>query len=540
MKCTKCGTENTAGYKFCIKCGNPLQQAAAPQPGPGEAQKIICSKCGSEVKAGTKFCSKCGTPVPPAGTPTGGAPVSAGGTPVPPAGAPTGGAPVPPTGAPAGRPVPPVPPTGAPAGRPVPPVPPAGGAPAGRPVPPPPAGGAPAGKPMESQEEKSGKGLKIALIIAVIALVIVVAVTIVFAWKNDYLVGLFPDKTTEETEEKEDDEEAEESEEAEEGEESEEAEAEADPALAEGDALVAEGKLLEAVDKYAEVAENSADYATARTKMAEALATYVTNSKNDAQTQADGELYAEALAALDDALAKVNEKLAAYPDLTVDTTDLPYKASEIEAAYTEFVNSRVYRYLGNGQLTESEDILIEAATLMDGRAETEFNIPVKVDFVKKYHTAYAQVVSAKVGNWLQNAGTDYEKAADDVLNYFDEVDNNCWIVEYYEHLSAEAGKSYAVPRVNGDYVIADSDTRELTSADLDALSSEEVRIARYEIYARHGKDFTDPSVNSYFQGKSWYNFTTSYAEFDEYSLSDIELYNRDFIIQYEISMGYIE
>ena len=78
------------------------------------------------------------------------------------------------------------------------------------------------------------------------------------------------------------------------------------------------------------------------------------------------------------------------------------------------------------------------------------------------------------------------------------------------------------------------------NADIKNLSRAELRMARYEIYARHGRDFSDPAVNAYFQSKSWYNYSVSFAEFYEYDLSDVELYNRDFILNYELEAGYLD
>ena len=46
MNCPKCGTENSAGRKFCGECGAGLERA--------------CPACGSAVEAGTKFCGECG------------------------------------------------------------------------------------------------------------------------------------------------------------------------------------------------------------------------------------------------------------------------------------------------------------------------------------------------------------------------------------------------------------------------------------------------------------------------------------------------
>ena len=47
MRCTKCGTENPGGKRFCGDCGSLLGHR--------------CSKCGAENLAGKRFCGDCGT-----------------------------------------------------------------------------------------------------------------------------------------------------------------------------------------------------------------------------------------------------------------------------------------------------------------------------------------------------------------------------------------------------------------------------------------------------------------------------------------------
>ena len=49
MRCSKCGSENPAGRKFCEDCGAPF---ATP-----------CTTCGAETTAGKRFCGECGAPL---------------------------------------------------------------------------------------------------------------------------------------------------------------------------------------------------------------------------------------------------------------------------------------------------------------------------------------------------------------------------------------------------------------------------------------------------------------------------------------------
>lgn len=92
---------------------------------------------------------------------------------------------------------------------------------------------------------------------------------------------------------------------------------------------------------------------------------------------------------------------------------------------------------------------------------------------------------------------------------------------------------------DGDYVIPDSSSRLLGSSDLSGLSEWELRIARNEIYARHGRMFNDSALDSYFRGKSWYVPSIAAENFDDNTyLSKTELKNAKLISDYEASMGY--
>jgi len=46
--------------------------------------------------------------------------------------------------------------------------------------------------------------------------------------------------------------------------------------------------------------------------------------------------------------------------------------------------------------------------------------------------------------------------------------------------------------------------RLITDSELDGLSRHELRIARNEIFARHGRMFSDPVLADWFNSKQWY------------------------------------
>jgi hypothetical protein len=80
------------------------------------------------------------------------------------------------------------------------------------------------------------------------------------------------------------------------------------------------------------------------------------------------------------------------------------------------------------------------------------------------------------------------------------------------------------------FIIADSDRRALTWDELTGLSGSELRVARNEIYARHGRIFKDQQLAQYFAQFSWYSPTSA-----QVFLSDLERKNATLIQQVESS-----
>ena len=89
-----------------------------------------------------------------------------------------------------------------------------------------------------------------------------------------------------------------------------------------------------------------------------------------------------------------------------------------------------------------------------------------------------------------------------------------------------------------DYVIKDSDKRYLTKEDMQGLSAEELRVARNEIYARHGYQFEDQALNEYFTSKAWYYPASPDSRFYECLLNIYEKYNVQMILAAEEGREY--
>lgn len=89
-----------------------------------------------------------------------------------------------------------------------------------------------------------------------------------------------------------------------------------------------------------------------------------------------------------------------------------------------------------------------------------------------------------------------------------------------------------------DYILPESNIRILTDDDFSDLTAEECRLARNELYARHGRRFNDNELQDYFDSKSWYQGTIAPEDFDENVFNEYEIMNRDLIVQYEQKQGY--
>ncbi|MES5895271.1 YARHG domain-containing protein [Bacillus cereus group sp. RP43] len=79
--------------------------------------------------------------------------------------------------------------------------------------------------------------------------------------------------------------------------------------------------------------------------------------------------------------------------------------------------------------------------------------------------------------------------------------------------------------VYNGFIFPDSDIRKLTSADLTYLSKEQLKIARNEIYARHGHMFQTKDMQAYFSKQSWYRENPYFTGV----LTNIESYNVELI-----------
>ena len=79
---------------------------------------------------------------------------------------------------------------------------------------------------------------------------------------------------------------------------------------------------------------------------------------------------------------------------------------------------------------------------------------------------------------------------------------------------------------SSSYLLPQSDVIKLRESELTSFNKDELRLARNEIFARHGYVFKSDELESYFYEKSWYfpdpNQDGSLNKIEEYNVKVIE------------------
>ncbi len=85
------------------------------------------------------------------------------------------------------------------------------------------------------------------------------------------------------------------------------------------------------------------------------------------------------------------------------------------------------------------------------------------------------------------------------------------------------------------YIIPGSDSRYIGYSDIQGLSSWEIKLAKNEIYARHGRRFNNSEIQAYFNRQSWYygSVSPSNDSYIEDQFNDYEKENVKFLKKYE-------
>lgn len=95
----------------------------------------------------------------------------------------------------------------------------------------------------------------------------------------------------------------------------------------------------------------------------------------------------------------------------------------------------------------------------------------------------------------------------------------------HDHHSTKEKSHESSNLSSSDHILPASDKRVVSEEDIANLTKGQLRIARNEIYARHGYVFKSQDLQKYFSSKSWYHPDPSF----DGSLNEVEKENVDFI-----------
>ena len=86
---------------------------------------------------------------------------------------------------------------------------------------------------------------------------------------------------------------------------------------------------------------------------------------------------------------------------------------------------------------------------------------------------------------------------------------------------------------NSEYVLSKSNVAYISKNELQSLSKAQLRLARNEIFARHGCIFQSSDLDKYFRSKSWYKPTITASRFNTNNFNKYETANVKAILSYE-------
>lgn len=125
--------------------------------------------------------------------------------------------------------------------------------------------------------------------------------------------------------------------------------------------------------------------------------------------------------------------------------------------------------------------------------------------------SYGTVTIQGQGYYVVVAIYQYESTEFTVTIYGDNITNDTANSTTNTNTSASTNSSTKTA-ISSEYIIADSDTRVITTTELTNLTPWQLKVARNEIYARHGREFVHQDLQCYFNAKSWYQINPNYTD----------------------------
>jgi hypothetical protein len=497
MKCSKCNFEVDDNAKFCTRCGNDLRvqqqpvKMTAPKP-------QVCSKCGNALTQGVKFCTSCGTRVESVPTQEVQSEPTPQSTPI---------QEVHPEPTPQPIPIQEIQPEPTPQPTPVQQVQPTL---------------TPATNKKEKKPSKVTSNVKMQVLIFVgIVIVVVLGIVIikqVRGGKNSTEADLARETATEvAVGELQGNEEIPDN-----GE---------DDTLFNIRSLMDNGSYEEAIQS---LIDNEVEDYNGAGLLQESIDNLYSQCVNEANALIDSGDFDTAYSVIDNRLeyfADIRTKLAYVGDThEQEINDL---RDSIESKMVDYYSS----VATNAANADDLEKMLDAFNQLEGRMDDE-------EFFDKREADYTKLALAHMVN-MSSSGS----SAKDIRDYLDsklsDTGNNCRVMEFWDYYDNMYHNSIGDMRMqvtdirnDNGYVIEYSGYDTIDYSDLYNYSEYELYFALYEIYARHGRIFTDTAVSEHFNATSWYNPSISPEAFDETTLSDVEKENVATILKHCRDMGY--
>lgn len=184
-----------------------------------------------------------------------------------------------------------------------------------------------------------------------------------------------------------------------------------------------------------------------------------------------------------------------YPNATITKTDRTKGGSTVSQINSETIDSlnTVYDYYLN--LAATKKLTVSRKTL-----ETDGST--------------GMVTIQGSGYYVDLYLYKYEKTEIDLYVYGENIkdDTASAATTPTSTTPSTASTNSSKTTISTDYVIADSNTRVISEAELTNLTPWQLKVARNEIYARYGREFVHKDLQCYFGGKSWYTIDPNFSE----------------------------
>ena len=158
------------------------------------------------------------------------------------------------------------------------------------------------------------------------------------------------------------------------------------------------------------------------------------------------------------------------------------------------------------------------------------------------YTAYVDMREF-YAEWIEENMALYKEGSEYELYFVLNEDGSIYVSENAPYYGDIGLAGYYTKESNAvypdcEFVFPQSADRYISVEECEGLYELECKIARNEIYARHGRKFADESLQGYFDVCSWYNGIIEPEDFSTELLNNYEQENLRIIGEYETKMGY--